>query len=214
MSHSCATTDVTIFAGMERSASHNKGIFDIFGDDVELQDAFPDFDYAMLEHIDEEPMSDPGGHNWLTSLPQRESDIVLLTSNDVTTSDVPPIDASLTSNDSFGSMHSISTSSRQPRLPASDRLLLDAWLDKNKRDPYLKSGDAEALAHLTSLKPHQVQVYMRNARARRTSTGSLNPAEFPIVTVLTLSLFGQTPLCSLLPWPPCPVYARTSHFLH
>ena len=49
------------------------------------------------------------------------------------------------------------------------RKLLDAWLDIHQDDPYLKPGDAEALAHLTRLTAQQVRTYMNNARSRKLS---------------------------------------------
>ena len=44
---------------------------------------------------------------------------------------------------------------------------MDAWLEIHLDDPYLKEGDAEAMAHLTGLSPQQVRTYMNNARMRK-----------------------------------------------
>jgi hypothetical protein len=52
------------------------------------------------------------------------------------------------------------------------RKLMDTWLDIHHEDPYLKLGDAEALAHLTGLSAQQVRTYMNNARARKIGKGS------------------------------------------
>src|SRR6266480_1264366 len=49
----------------------------------------------------------------------------------------------------------------------SVRRLLDVWIDIHQGDPYLKPGDAEALAHLTALTTQQVRTYMNNARSRK-----------------------------------------------
>ena len=49
----------------------------------------------------------------------------------------------------------------------SARKLMDTWLEVHLDDPYLKEGDAEALAHLTGLTPQQVRRYMNNARLRK-----------------------------------------------
>jgi hypothetical protein len=46
---------------------------------------------------------------------------------------------------------------------------MDSWVEANIDDPYLKHGDAEALAHLTNLNPAQVKTYLANARLRRPS---------------------------------------------
>ena len=49
------------------------------------------------------------------------------------------------------------------------RKLLDAWMDIHQDDPYLKPGDAEALAHLTGLTAQRVRTYMNNTRSRKLS---------------------------------------------
>jgi hypothetical protein len=60
-----------------------------------------------------------------------------------------------------------SLSSKAFRVPPKAKAMMDSWVEANVDDPYLKQGDAEALAHLTGLNPAQVKTYIANARMRR-----------------------------------------------
>lgn len=63
------------------------------------------------------------------------------------------------------------TQEAQAKDPA--RRLMDTWLEIHLDDPYLKPGDAEAIAHLTGLSAQQVRTYMNNARARKIGKASI-----------------------------------------
>lgn len=75
------------------------------------------------------------------------------------------------------SVHLLSTSlpargvhaprTKRPRLPDQARTLLDSWFKIHRSEPYLKAEDANALAHLTGITPQQVRTYIANARTRR-----------------------------------------------
>lgn len=129
------------------------GIFDLYGEDIELQDAGR-WDEVVTTVDGEQDFS--CGTDTLSPLPD------------------------LSKVESWSNMRHISssdsidgTSGGRTRLPQSARELLDKWLDIHKNEPYLKPNDAEALAHLTGLTSLQIKTYVANARARRLSTGKL-----------------------------------------
>ena len=57
------------------------------------------------------------------------------------------------------------------RIPDGAKAMLDSWFGVNVNDPYLKPGDAAALAHLTGLSEQQVKTYMANRRVRTLGGG-------------------------------------------
>lgn len=70
------------------------------------------------------------------------------------------------------------------------RRLFDTWFDIHQDDPYLKPGDAEALAHLTGLTVQQVRTYMNNARSRKLSKAG--PAVSRNVSATSINSFGSS----------------------
>lgn len=128
----------------------SRGIFDLFGLDLELQDA--DICDEIAVTGDDQIL--PGETDTLSPLP----DLSVVES----WSNIKP----LSSTDSIDSVLN-----GRGRLPRPARELLDKWLDINQAEPYLKPNDAEALAHLTELTTLQVKTYVANARARRLTAG-------------------------------------------
>ncbi|KAF2092406.1 hypothetical protein NA57DRAFT_82373 [Rhizodiscina lignyota] len=148
--------------------STSNGVFDLFGDDDELQEAgqndLSEDDDLNVQRTDK-----------LSPLPREVSNVP-------------------SSLQAVGSATSIASSNggSRARLPHSARELLDKWIEINQHDPYLKPNDAEALAHLTSLTSQQVKTYIANFRARKPVTDNLLPP-FPSGTSL-VSIGSNTPL--------------------
>ncbi|KAF2400769.1 hypothetical protein EJ06DRAFT_405341 [Trichodelitschia bisporula] len=137
-------------------------MFDLYGEDEELQDATPtaptvpmDSEFEALEALTLPMNLDSEAPNGFCDFPPG-----------ITTPTLPP-DYSTTDS---------RTASKNFRIPAGPKSMLNCWLDMNSDNPYLKAEDADALAHLTGLTTQQVRTFVANARARGLSQyeGSLS----------------------------------------
>jgi hypothetical protein len=126
-------------------------MFDLYGGDDEIEDVESSVD-AMLFSLPVQSEFD----SFLPMSSQSSSDNLVL-SREVS------IESRLS--------NLANVSSRAFRIPAKAKAMMDSWIEANVDDPYLKQGDAEALAHLTSLTPAQVKTYVANARLRKPSAG-------------------------------------------
>ena len=141
------------------ASSTNRQVFDLFedfGDIEELGDVSTDFPASLFSNHDDD------NANELLSIPSFESVILSRTvsQDDCFFNLDNAIPQPLCRTESKGS------SSRPSRIPESARLMLNGWFGANSKDPYLKVGDAGALAHLTGLTEQQVKTYMANKRVR------------------------------------------------
>jgi hypothetical protein len=134
-----------------RSSTKAAAMFDLYGRDDEFEDAESSLE-AMLFSLPSQSEFD----SFLPISSQSSSDNLVL-SREVS------IESRLSSL--------TNPSSRAFRIPAKAKGMMDSWIEANADDPYLKQGDAEALAHLTSLNPAQVRTYVGNARLRKPSAG-------------------------------------------
>jgi hypothetical protein len=126
------------------------GIFDLFGNDDELDNA----EFAVEEFLFSLP--EPSEFGSMLPVSSQSSSENLYLSREVS------IETRLSSITSL--------SSKSFRIPSNSKVILDGWLQANAAKPYLKDGDAEALAHLTGLTDAQVKNYIANNRLRRSVT--------------------------------------------
>jgi hypothetical protein len=137
-----------------RSSTEANAIFDLYGRDDELEDAESGAIDSMLSSLPE-----PFEFGSMLPFSSQSSSDDLFLSREVS------IESRLSSMTSL--------SSKGFRIPPKAKAMLDSWVGANIEDPYLKQGDAEALAHLTSLTPAQVKTYISNARLRKPSTSKI-----------------------------------------
>jgi hypothetical protein len=134
--------------------STSGGIFNLYGNDDELDNA--------ESAVDE----------FLFSLPEPSELGSMLPMSSQSSSDNLCLSREVSMETRLSSITSLSA--KGFRIPSKSKVILDSWLEANAAHPYLKEGDAEALAHLTALTDAQVKNYVANNRLRR-STPSMIP---------------------------------------
>lgn len=140
---------------------NSKPVFNLFGQDDELYD---DRDHAFAD-------VEPSIEELLFSLPERSEFGSLLPYSSQPSSDDLILSREVSIDSRLSSTASLST--RNFRMPLSAKAMLDGWIAANAESPYLKQGDAEALAHLTAITPSQVKIYVANSRLRKPSAGMI-----------------------------------------